>query len=73
VTVGIPGRKVREECCNSDLDGWLETVAASTHLKAVVASIHLEAVAVATSEAARLQETLPTTSQVLRPYENLVI
>jgi hypothetical protein len=46
---------------NSDLDGWLEVVVASIHLKAVVASIHLEA-AVATSEVARLWETLPTAS-----------
>jgi hypothetical protein len=45
-----------EECWNSSLD----------------ASIQLEAVVVATSEAAQLWETLPTTSQVLDPYENHV-
>jgi hypothetical protein len=57
----ILGRKVGEECWNSGLDGWL---------KAVAASIHLEAAAVATSEAARLRETLPTASRVVGPYEN---
>jgi hypothetical protein len=56
----IRSRKVGgEECWNFGLDGRLEAVAASIHLKAVVASIHLEAAAAATSEAARLQETLP--------------
>jgi hypothetical protein len=44
-------------------EGWLEAVAASIHLKAVAASIHKEATA--TSEAARLRETLPTTSWVV--------
>jgi hypothetical protein len=48
----------------------LEAVAASIHLKVVVASIQLEAVVAATSKAARLQETLPTTSRVLGLYEN---
>jgi hypothetical protein len=38
----------------------------------VVASIHLEAAVAATSEAARLWETLSTTSQVVGLYENLV-
>jgi hypothetical protein len=66
----IPGRKVGEECWNSSLDGRLEAVAASIHLKAVVASIQLEAAVAATSKAARLQETLPTTSRVLGLYEN---
>jgi hypothetical protein len=47
-------------------------VAASIHLKVVEASIQLEAVVAATSEAARLQETLPTASWVLGPYENPV-
>jgi hypothetical protein len=59
----IPGRKVREECWNSSLDGRLEKV---------VASNHMEAVAMATSEAARLWETLPTASRVVDPYENPV-
>jgi hypothetical protein len=59
----IPGRKVGEECWNSGLDGRLE---------AVTASIQLKAAAVATSEAARLWETLPTTSRVLGPFENPV-
>jgi hypothetical protein len=43
---------------------------ASIHLKAVAASIQLEAAVAATSEAARLQETLPTASRVVGPYEN---
>jgi hypothetical protein len=51
-TASIRSWKVGEECCNSRLDGRLETVVTNIHLKAVVASIHLEAVAVATSEAA---------------------
>jgi hypothetical protein len=54
------------------LDGLLEAVEASIHLKAVVASIHLEVTAAATSEAARLQEKLPTASQVVGLYENPV-
>jgi hypothetical protein len=49
-----------------------EAVAASIYLKAVAASIQLEAAVVATSEAARLRETLPTTSWVVGSYENLV-
>jgi hypothetical protein len=57
----IPGRKVGEECWNFDLDGRLEAVAASIQLEAAVA---------ATSEVARLWETLPTTSRVFGPYEN---
>jgi hypothetical protein len=59
----IPGQKVGEECWNSSLDGRLETVATSIQLELVVA---------ATSEAARLWETLPTTSRVLDLYENPV-
>jgi hypothetical protein len=46
----ICGRKVGEECRNSDLDGRLEAVATSIHLKTVAASIHLDATAT-TSEA----------------------
>jgi hypothetical protein len=65
----IHSRKVGEECWNSGLDGRLEAVAASILLKVVVASIHLEATA-ATSEAARLRETLPTASRVVGPYDN---
>jgi hypothetical protein len=57
------GRKVAEECWNSGSDGWLE---------AVVASIQLEAVVAATSEAAQLRETLPTSSRVFSLYENPV-
>jgi hypothetical protein len=64
----IRGQKVGEECWNSGLDGRLEAVAASITLKAMAASIHLEAAA--TSEAARLRETLPTASQVVGLYEN---
>jgi hypothetical protein len=45
----IPGQKVGEECCNFGLDGRLEAVAAS---------IQLEVALVATSEAARLWETI---------------
>jgi hypothetical protein len=60
-TISIPGRKVGEECWNFDLDGRLEAVAASIQLEAAVA---------ATSEVARLWETLPTASWVLGPYEN---
>ncbi len=71
VVANIDGPKVGEECWNSGLDGRLEAVVASIHLKAVAASIHLEAAA-ATSKAARLQETLPTSSRVLDPYENPV-
>jgi hypothetical protein len=59
--VSIPDRKVGE-CWNSGLDGQLEAVVASNHLKAVAA----------TSEAARIWETLPTASRVLGPYENHV-
>jgi hypothetical protein len=50
----IRGRKVGQECWNSVLDGRLEVVAASIHLKPVAVSIHLEAAVVATSEATRL-------------------
>jgi hypothetical protein len=60
VVVSIPGRKVGE-CWNSGLDDRLEVVAASIQLEAAVA---------ATSEAVRLQETLPTASRMLDPYEN---
>jgi hypothetical protein len=73
VAVGICGRKVREECWNSGLDGRLEAAAASIHLKAVAASIHPEAAAADTLEAIRLRETLPTTSWVVGPYENPVM
>jgi hypothetical protein len=68
----IPEWKVGEECWNSGLDGWLEVVVASIHLKAVAASIQLEVVVVAMLEAARLRETLPTASWVMGPYENPV-
>jgi hypothetical protein len=53
-TASIPGQKVREECWNSGLDGWLEVVVASIHLKVVAASIHLEVAVAVTSEAAQL-------------------
>jgi hypothetical protein len=56
----IPGWKVGEESWNSGLDGQLEAVAASIHLKVVAASIHLEVAVAATSEAAQLREILPT-------------
>jgi hypothetical protein len=69
VAASIRSQKVGEESWNSDLDGRLEAMVASIHLKAVMASIHLE-VAAATSEAARLRETLPTASWVVGPYEN---
>jgi hypothetical protein len=68
----IPNRKVGEECYNSGLDGRLEAMMVSIHLKAVAASIQLEATVAAMSEATRLRETLPTTSWVLGPYEYLV-
>jgi hypothetical protein len=67
----IPYRKVGEEWWNSGLD-QLEVVAASIHLKAVAVSIQLKAAVAATSEAAQLREIVPTTSQVLGPYENPV-
>jgi hypothetical protein len=63
VAASIHGWKVGEECWNSDLDDRLEAVATS---------IQLETVVVATSEAARLRETLPTASRVLDPYEKPV-
>jgi hypothetical protein len=47
----IPGRKVGEKCCNSSLDGRLEAVATSIHMKVVAASIQLGAAVVAMSEA----------------------
>jgi hypothetical protein len=72
VAASIHGWKVGEKCWNSILDGQLEVVVANIHLKAVAASIHLEAVAAATSEAARVQETFPTTSWVVGPCENPV-
>jgi hypothetical protein len=68
----IPDQKVGEECWNSDLDGRLETMATSVLLKVVAACIHLEAEVATTSEATRLWETLPTTSQVFGLYENPV-
>jgi hypothetical protein len=52
----IPGQTVGEKYWNSSLDDWLEAMATSIQLEAAVA---------ATSEIARLQETLPTTSRVL--------
>jgi hypothetical protein len=69
----ILSQKVGEECWNSGLDDWLEAMTTSIHLKVVAASIQLEAAVVATSEATRLWETLPTASWVLGPYENPVI
>jgi hypothetical protein len=54
------------------MDGRLEAIAVSIHLKAVAASIQLEVAVVATSEAAWLQETLLMASRVLNPYENPV-
>jgi hypothetical protein len=71
-TTSIPSWKVGDESWNSGLDGRLEVVTDSIQLQAVVASIHLEVTVAATSEAARLWETLPTASRVLHPYENLV-
>jgi hypothetical protein len=71
-TACIRGWKVWEECWNFVLDGRLEEVSASIHLKAVVASIKLEAAVVAMLEAARLWETLPTASQVVGPYVNSI-
>jgi hypothetical protein len=50
----------------------MEAVLASIQLDVVAASIQLEAAVVAMSEAAGLQETLPTTSRVLDSYENPV-
>jgi hypothetical protein len=64
----IPGRKVGEKCCNSGLDGRLEAVATSIHMKVVAASIQLGAAVVAMRKLPR--ETLPTASRVLGPYEN---
>jgi hypothetical protein len=55
----IHGQKVGEEC-------W------SSGLEAVAASIRLEVAVAATSEAARLRETVPMASWVLGPYENPV-
>jgi hypothetical protein len=72
VVASIPSRKVGEECWNSGLNSQLEVVAASIQVEAMVASIQLEATVAATSEAARLWETLPTASWVLEPYENPV-
>jgi hypothetical protein len=59
MAASIHGQKEREECWNSGLDGRLEAVVVSIHLKAVAASIHLEAAAAATSEATWLRETPP--------------
>jgi hypothetical protein len=70
VTASIPGWKVGEEYWNSGLYGRQEAVSTSIQLEAVVASIQLEAAVAAMSEAAWLQETLPTVSRVLDPYEN---
>jgi hypothetical protein len=72
VATSILHRKVGEEFYNSDQDSRLEVVPSSIQLEVVPASIHLEVVVAATSEAARLWETLPTASRVLGPYENLV-
>jgi hypothetical protein len=66
----IPDRKVGDECWNSGLNGRLEAVAVSIHLKAVVTSIQLEIAVAAMSEAARLWETLSTASRVMGLYEN---
>jgi hypothetical protein len=68
----ICGQKVGEECWNSGLDGRLEAVEASIHLKVVAANIHLEVATAASSEAAWLQETFPTASRVVGPYDNPV-
>jgi hypothetical protein len=68
----ICGHMVGKECWNSGLDGQLEAMAANIHLKAVMASIHLEVAIAAMSEATRLQETLPTASRAVGPYENPV-
>jgi hypothetical protein len=63
VVASIPGRKVEEECWNYDLESRLGVVAARIQLEVAVA---------ATLEASWLQETLPTASWVLGPYENPV-
>jgi hypothetical protein len=72
VVASIPGRKLGDECWNSGLDGQLEVVVASIQLKALAASIQLEVAVVATSVAARLRKTIPTTLRVVGPYENPV-
>jgi hypothetical protein len=54
------------------MDGQLDAMPASIQLEAVAASIQLEVEGAATSETAQLQETLPTVSRVLDPYENPV-
>jgi hypothetical protein len=72
VMASISGWKMGEECWNSGLDGRLEAVVTSIHLKVVAASIQLEATVATTSEAAQLRETLPTTSWLVGPYENAV-
>jgi hypothetical protein len=54
---------VEEECWNYDLESRLGVVAARIQLEVAVA---------ATLEASWLQETLPTASWVLGPYENPV-
>jgi hypothetical protein len=72
VAASIPGQKMGGECWNYGMYGRMEAVVASIQPQVVAASIHLEAAVAATSEAAQLWETLPTTSQVLGPYENPV-
>jgi hypothetical protein len=52
------------------LHDQLEVVLTSIKLEAVTTSIQLEAAVATTPEAIRIRETLPTTSQVLEPYEN---
>jgi hypothetical protein len=71
VVASIRDRKLGEECWNSGLGGRLEAMVASIHLKVGAASIHLEAMVAAMSEAARLQETLPTTSRVVARVRTL--
>jgi hypothetical protein len=63
VVASIPSRKVEEECWNYDLESRLGVAAARIQLEVAVA---------ATLEASSLQETLPTASWVLGPYENPV-
>jgi hypothetical protein len=67
VAASISGQK---ECWNSSLDGRLEVVGANIQLEAMAVSIQLQVKVAVTSEAARLWETLPTTSRVLDSYEN---
>jgi hypothetical protein len=73
-TAAAASIQLEEECCNSDLDGRLEAVAASIQLEEVATNIQLE-VAVVTNiqpEAAvvAMLETLFMASRVLGPYDN---